>query len=205
MTEHEFYADPTVFDFWQDRTGSWFCSRAAILRPYAWSVAFSGLAVTLLGVAIGVLVYSVWHRLDSTAQPAWNQSAAQWLTVFMALLSCHCLLGQALGAWPRDRALPRRLQVVALLCAGSAAVSAGRTPVAAPASLVTGSGQATTREIRTFYAGVRAAGINVTIAQALFAAGIRSAQQLRERGDAELLRIQGVGRASVRRLRVHFR
>ncbi|HHJ18081.1 MAG TPA: helix-hairpin-helix domain-containing protein [Gammaproteobacteria bacterium] len=55
-----------------------------------------------------------------------------------------------------------------------------------------------------FLAGVRAAGVNVTIARALYAAGIRSARHLQLARDEQLRRIHGVGPATVRRLRVHF-
>jgi hypothetical protein len=204
MSDHEFYADPTVFDLWQDRTGGWFSVRIARLRPYLWSVAFSGLAVLLLGIALSVLGFSVYQRVQSGAGPGWNQSLAQWLTVLMALLACHGLLEQALTAWPGERAFPPRLRRLVWLCGFRAPVTAERRAVAAAGALNTGFQAATAQEIRMFFVGARAAGVNVAIAKALFAAGIRSVSQLRASADEQLLRIHGVGPATVRRLRSHF-
>ena len=201
MSENDFYADPTVFDLWQARTGGWLATRLARLRPYAWSLLFSGLAVLMLGIAATVLAVSVYQRLAGGVEPAWNQSAAQWLTVLMALLSCHSLVQQALRAWPSERRFPRRLQRLAGLCGplprrGDDCAAAPQRPDAVPAAA---------QEIRVFFAGVRAAGINVAIAKALFAAGIRSVSHLRQTDDAQLLQIHGVGPATVRRLRSHFK
>ncbi len=204
MSEHEFYADPTVFDLWQDRTGGWFSARVARLRPYIWCLAFSALATLLLGIALGVLGYSVYQRVESGAGLGWNHSLAQWLTVLLALLACDGLLAQALTAWPRERAFPRRLRKLVRLCGFRAPVAAGRPAAAAPGALNTGFEAATAQEIRLFFVGARAAGVNVAIAKALFAAGIRSVSQLRAAADAQLLQIHGVGPATVRRLRSHF-
>ena len=115
MSDHEFYADPTVFDLWQDRTGGWFSVRVARLRPYLWSVAFSALAVLLLGIALSVLGFSVYQRVQSGAGPGWNQSLAQWLTVLMALLACHGLLEQSLTAWP-GASVPSAHSVTEVAC-----------------------------------------------------------------------------------------
>ena len=204
MSDHEFYADPTVFDLWQDRTGGWFSVRIARLRPYLWSVAFSGLAMLLLGIALSVLGFSLYQRVQSGAGPGWNQSLAQWLTVLMALLACHGLLEQALTAWPGERAFPPQLRKLVWLCGFRAPVPAERPAVAAAGALNTGSQAATAQEIRMFFVGARAAGVNVAIAKALFAAGIRSVSHLRASADEQLLQIHGVGPATVRRLRSHF-
>ena len=204
MSEHEFYADPTVFDLWHDRTGGWFSVQVAKLRPYVWSIAFSGLATLLLAIAVVVLTYSVYQRLGSGAGPGWNHSMAQWLTVLMALLSCHSVLAQALRAWPRERAFPQRLRRLVRLCGFREPAVVGSPSVAGPALVRNNVEAATTREIRTFFVGARAAGVNVAIARALFAAGIRSVSHLRAADDAQLLKIHGVGPATVRRLRTHF-
>lgn len=202
MSEHEFYADPTVFDLWHDRAGGWLAVRLARLRPYGWSLLFCGLGVLMFAIALSVLSVSVSLRLTTDVGPTWNQSAAQWLTVLMALLSCHGLLQQALRAWPAERPVPLRLRRLAAGCGyvlprAQAGASVAEPPRGAAA-------QVAAREIRTFFAGVRAAGVNVAIAKALFAAGIRSVAQLREADDAQLLQIHGVGPATVRRLRAHF-
>ena len=55
-----------------------------------------------------------------------------------------------------------------------------------------------------FLTEVRRAGVNVRIARSLYAAGVRSLDDLRRASDAELLAIRGVGPATVRRLRAHL-
>ncbi|MGD2076659.1 MAG: helix-hairpin-helix domain-containing protein [Gammaproteobacteria bacterium] len=205
MSEHEFYADPTVFDLWQEQTGGWFSGHGARLQPYAWSLAFIGSAAILLGIGCGVLGCSVVQRLDGGLQPPWSQSVAQWLTVLIALPAAQALLQQSLLAWPAGRRMPERLRVAFHRCGFSVpAVSrpAGPDAAGAPVSVVFAS--AGDREAKTFFAGVREAGINVTSAKALFSAGIRSAQQLHEATDGQLLQIHGVGPATVRRLRARF-
>ncbi len=204
MSDHEFYADPTVFDIWHERTGGWFSMLVARLCPYLWSVAFACLAMLLLGIALSVLGYSVYQRVDSGASLGWNQSMAQWLTVLMALLSCHGMVAQALTAWPRERAFPPCLRKLVQLCGFRAPAAAGRPAVAAALPPRTRAEAATAQELRAFFVGARAAGVNVAIAKALFAAGIRSVSQLRAAEDAQLLQIHGVGPATVRRLRSHF-
>lgn len=59
--------------------------------------------------------------------------------------------------------------------------------------------------MQDFLSRVRAAGVNVSIARALFTAGIRSEKHLRSVGDAKLLGIHGVGPATVHKLRTCFR
>lgn len=201
MTEHEFYADPTVFDLWQDRTGGWFSVLIGRLRPYLWSIAFSALALLFLGIALTVLGHSVYLRIASGTSLAWNHSFAQWLTVLMSLLFCHGLSEQALKAWPRDRVFPVWLQELVRVCGFQACPA----PIAAPVLANRVEESAAVRDLRAFFVGARAAGVNVAIARALFAAGIRSVAHFRATEDAQLLQIHGVGPATVRRLRTHFR
>ncbi len=58
--------------------------------------------------------------------------------------------------------------------------------------------------VQEFFTGVRAAGVNVAIAKALFTAGVRTIQHLDCIADSELYDIHGVGPATVRKLRSHF-
>jgi len=58
--------------------------------------------------------------------------------------------------------------------------------------------------VQAFFSGVRAAGVNVTIARALFNAGVRTPLQLCAASDQRLLAIRGVGPATVRKLRTQF-
>lgn len=55
-----------------------------------------------------------------------------------------------------------------------------------------------------FFRAVKAAGINVRIARALYAAGFRSADQVQQASDADLLAAHGIGKATLRKLRVKF-
>jgi hypothetical protein len=200
MTEHEFYADPTVFDVWQERTGGWVAQQVRRLRPFAWSSAFYTLAVSFLAIALVVLVCSVYQRVAGAVPPSWNQSCAQWLTMLLALLFGHGLFEQAARAWPRDRALPLRRRARG----GSPAGRVHGRPAAVQSAASNAQQAATVEETRLFFVGTRAAGVNVAIARALFAARIRSVSQLHAADDAQLLQIPGVGPATVRRLRAWF-
>ena len=57
---------------------------------------------------------------------------------------------------------------------------------------------------RDFLTELRAAGVNVRIAQALYKEGLRSPQCVRQANDKRLLDIGGVGPATVRKLRERF-
>jgi len=61
MFEHEFYADPTVFDQWQNNTGNWFGSGLEKLSPFSWALGFCALAAAFLLVAMGVFIDSLLH------------------------------------------------------------------------------------------------------------------------------------------------
>ncbi|MGA7799679.1 MAG: hypothetical protein WCC36_02620, partial [Gammaproteobacteria bacterium] len=54
---------------------------------------------------------------------------------------------------------------------------------------------------QAFLARLRAAGLNVRVARAVYLAGLRSEQQLRDADDDALLAIAGVGPATVTKLR----
>lgn len=73
------------------------------------------------------------------------------------------------------------------------------SPAASPSPVDDGRG------IQDFLSRVRAAGVNVSIARALFTAGIRSEKHLRSVDDAKLLGIHGVGPVTVGKLRACFR
>jgi hypothetical protein len=205
MSEHEFYADPTVFDLWQERTGGWLSAHGSRFGPYVWTAAFSGSAAILLGIAVAVLSSSVLQRIDPVLQPPGKQSLAQWLTVLIALLASQGLLQQSLVAWPADRNMPEVLRMIFRRCGFSGPALSRPGPLDpgdAPASAALVS--ASDSEVKAFFAGVREAGVNVTTAKALFAAGVRSARRLKETPDGRLLQIRGVGPATVRRLRARF-
>jgi hypothetical protein len=207
MSEHEFYADPTLFDHWQSSAGHWLRARGEKICPYLWVIAFAVAGVALMSVSLVLLGISV-HDTAAHLRPAWNQSLAQGITAVIALASAQSLFRQALSAWPEDITLPRQLR--------EAGRYVGWRPVAKPQpAKITPvrERRASTRPVRSaaeheavqaFFAGVRAAGVNVAIAKALFAAGIRSPRQLLKASDRQLAAIRGVGPATVHKLRVQF-
>ena len=55
-----------------------------------------------------------------------------------------------------------------------------------------------------FFRAVKDAGINVRIARTLYNAGFRSGDQVRDCNDQRLLAIDGIGHATLRKLRLQF-
>jgi len=195
MSKHEFYADPTVFDQWQSSAGHWLCAQGSKVCPFGWAVTFAGLGAVLVLVSITVLGMSVYDTVWRLA-PVWNQSLAQGLVAVIALAAAQSLFRQALDAWPKAVMIPRPLR--------RAARYVGWLP-ARPALRKPAGGQSAERDaIQAFFSGVRDAGVNVGIARALFAAGIRSPSQLQNTSDRQLKAIRGVGPATVCRLRARF-
>jgi len=209
MQDHEFYADPTVFDVWQGRASDWFCRRTRRLCPYGWTLAFAAMAALFALTAVGMFGWSLVSRMQGLA--AWNQSMAQVITVMMALLACQAMLQQALQSWPVGVVMPRRLRRMIRLCGWEVPATAlpvkpgHQTRRRVHQSNVHRAPVAPSRQvIQAFFSGVRTAGVNVTIARALFSAGIRTPRQLCRASDACLLKIHGVGPATVHKLRHYF-
>ena len=101
MSEHEFYADPTVFDQWQNNTGSWLGSGLEKLSPFSWALGFCSLAAAFLIVAIGVFINSLQWSGPGEAAEMWNQTLAQGVTFIIALAASTSLFKQATKSWPR--------------------------------------------------------------------------------------------------------
>jgi len=201
MLEHEFYADPTVFDQWQNNTGNWFGSGLEKLSPFSWALGFCGLAAAFLLVAIGVFIDSLQHSAPGGTAEMWNQTLAQGVTFIIALTASAGLFKQAMKSWPRQFRISDGF-------AGLAGFVGWRKPQQAAlinASPTTPLNHAANRQaVQEFFTGVRAAGVNVAIAKALFAAGVRTAQHLNHTEDSDLYSIRGVGPATVRKLRSYF-
>lgn len=205
MVEHEFYADPTVFDLWQDRAGGWFSVWADRASPYAWCIGFFTVAITFILVALAVFFTALLNHMGGDTPLYWNQSLAQSLTVCMALIAANYSLRQALRVWPEYVALPKRLQMLNCLCGRDDKAAADCSVSSQPAAVVpVAQIQVDAQAIQVFFAGVRAAGVNVAIAKALFDAGIRCDRHLCNASDEQLLDIRGVGPATVRKLRACF-
>jgi len=207
MLKHDFYADPTVFDQLRNDAGNWFCARIGKLRPYAWTLSFCLLGLVFLSIATGVFIFLLQQRLGGDAPTVLNQSLAQAVTMMIALLAAQVVFKQALSAWPRHIEMPIRLRYAAAWLG----FKTPEPPIRAvpEKARVAARTRPNTRDseqqaILDFFAGVRAAGVNVTIAKSLFAAGMRSADRLHAARDGQLHRIRGVGPATVRKLRAHF-
>jgi hypothetical protein len=207
MLKHDFYADPTVFDQLKNDAGNWFCTRFEKLCPYSWTIGFCMLGLVFLSIATFVFVSLLQQRLGGDANSVLNQSLAQAVTMMIALLAAQAIFKQALDAWPKQIEMPARLRFVTAYLGFRAPAPPGPVaPAKAHRSAHTRpdapvSEQQATQE---FFAGVRAAGVNVTIARTLFAAGVRSVDQLRAAGDHQLHNIRGIGPATVRKLRAYF-
>ena len=203
MFEHEFYADPTVFDQWQNNTGNWFGSGLEKLSPFSWALGFCALGATFLLVAMGVFIDSLLHSSAGATVEMWNQTLAQWVTFILALTASAGLFKQAIKSWPRQFGLSDGFGALTA-CGGwrksrRAALSNASSTSQTPQMLATDR-----QAVQEFFSGVRAAGVNVTIAKALFAAGVRTTQHLSRTEDSDLYAIHGVGPATVRKLRAHF-
>jgi len=181
---HEYYADPTLFDQWQALLAGRVRRLYRRGSPYFWGWGFAAVAsLCYLSVALIVAKIAV-AGAGVAAAAAWPQSLASTLGVVMAL-----------GGGVFFQRLAR-----AALPAG------GRQPVRATAGHRQQAAAATPdhRQVQVFFREVRAAGVNVTIARALFAAGVRTVDQVRRCRDEQLMKIRGVGPATVRRLRTRF-
>lgn len=211
MQDHEFYADPTVFDYWQGRASDWFRSCSRKLTPYGWTLAFAAMAALFALTAVSMFGWTLISRMSGEGLVAWNQSMAQVITIMMALLACQALLQQALQSWPAGITMPRRLRRVIRQCGWevpAAAVPAKTRHQSPPRVRQSDTHRAPLayrrEDIQAFFSGVRAAGVNVTIARALFSAGVRTPQQLCRASDKRLLAIRCVGPATVSKLRSFF-
>jgi hypothetical protein len=207
MSKHEFYADPTLFDHWHSRAGNWLVVCGEKTCPYLWTIAFALAATTLVSVSLLVVGISV-RDTAAYLPPTWNRLLAQGITTVTALAAAQYLYQQAINAWPEDHKLPAWLHEAGHYVGWKPAVKVRPVKVITPKTAGDPARPAkpvVDREaVQAFFAGVRAAGVNVAIAKALFAAGIRSPQQLLQASDRQLVAIRGVGPATVHKLRVQF-
>ena len=205
MYEHEFYADPTVFDQWHDSTGSWVGSGLEKLSPFSWALGFCSLAAAFLLVAVGVFIDSLQYGGQGESVVLWKQALAQGLTVIIALTASSGLFGQAIKAWPRQVRVADALRgLVGLAGVREQQRRTVLNRAADTSSKNQGDPVADRQAVQEFFAGVRAAGVNVAIAKALFTAGVRTVRHLNNTEDSALYGIHGVGPATVRKLRAYF-
>ena len=180
---------------------NWFGSGLEKLSPFSWALGFCALGAAFLLVAIGVFIDSLQHGAPGATAEMWNQTLAQGVTFIIALTASAGLFKQAMKSWPGQLRISGGF-------AGPAGFAGWRKPQQAAlinASPTTPLNLAADRQaVQEFFTGVRAAGVNVAIAKALFAAGVRTAQHLDHTEDSDLYGIRGVGPATVRKLRAHF-
>jgi hypothetical protein len=194
----DLYQDPT----WFDALGAWCLARwqrcLPSQRARLWSTGFALFAALCVAWAAGLAAHCVIHDLP------WNQCAAQLLAALLLLASAqHFLAATGLSA---RAALPRRKLVTrteAPVVAKTAPPATTAKPLSKPAAPVAPPRDAEA-DARPFFSAVKAAGINVRIARTLYAAGFRSAEQVRATEDARLLAIPGIGQATLRKLRLRF-
>jgi hypothetical protein len=204
MPKHEFYADPTLFDQWQSTAGNWLCARGEKVCPYAWVIAFTVFGTVLVCISM-VLLGILLQQTVAQMGPAWNHSLARGVTSVVALATAQWLFRQALDAWPCDAELPGQLCSAARCVGWRPAAGPNKAARRAPMQTAKPLSAAVEQDaVQAFFAGVKAAGVNVAIARALLAAGIRSPRQLLAASDDQLVAIRGVGPVTVRKLRAQF-
>jgi hypothetical protein len=194
--DDNFYHDRT----WFDELGAWLVKYAQRWRPRhparLWSAGFAAFAALCVVWAAVLATQSV--LVD---QPR-NESMAQWLAAVLLLVAArHFLAVTGLSAaaaiddrWRLKGTAMRRPSIEA------SARLPGAAPINAPHTAEYGSGD----DPQRFFRAVKAAGINVRIAYALYAAGFRTAEQVRVAEDGALLAASGIGPATLRKLRAQF-
>lgn len=195
---------PSYDDLYHDRTwfdalGDWLMQRARRLVPRnrarLWTTGFALFASLCVAWAAGLATHAVLF------EAAWNQRAAELLAAGLLLIAArHFLAVTGLSARPARKLVIRPAEPAPAAPVGMQASAPRRTdprPQVVPAA-------AESQDPQAFFRALRAAGINVRIAQALHAAGFRSAAQVRTCSDAQLLATPGVGQATLRKLRIQF-
>ena len=196
---HHSYDDLYHDRTWFDALGDWLMQRARRLMPRnrarLWTRGFALFASLCVAWSAGLATQAVLF------EATWNQRAAELLAAALLLVAArHFLAVTGLSARPVRKLITRpaeRAAAVPVTMQTHAPRRADPRPQAVP---VAGESQGP----QAFFRTLREAGINVRIAQALHAAGFRSAAQVRACSDAQLLATPGVGQATLRKLRIQF-
>lgn len=192
---------------WFDALGDWLMLRVRRLMPRSraqlWTTGFALFASLCVAWAAGLATQAVLF------EAAWNQRAAELLAAGLLLIAArHFLAVTGLSARPARKLITRPAEERApqiRVTAGTPSAAPCRTelkPQTAADGVSAYPGEAAGTQ--DFFRALREAGINVRIAQALHAAGFRSAAQVRACSDAQLLATPGVGQATLRKLRIRF-
>lgn len=208
FSHDDLYHDRTWFDELGERLVQQ-CQRCLPRnRAQLWTSGFALFAGLCVAWAAGLATQCVLFDL------APNQCLAQSLAAGLLLIAARHFLAvtgmSATGAMPRHK-LIRRTPPQPQPEMSPARPARTQMPSTAPVenrSHVSGSvsrpESPRSADPKAFFRAVKAAGINVRIARALYSAGFRTAEQVRACEDARLLAIPGIGRATLRKLRVQF-
>jgi len=192
--DDNFYHDRT----WFDELGAWLVKHAQRWRPRhparLWSAGFAAFAALCVVWAAALATQSVLMELPR------NESIAQWLAAALLLVAArHFLAVTGLSA---AAAIDERRRIKGVASRQPSAEEPARLRCAAPVS--SSSAASSGDDPQRFFRAVKAAGINVRMAYALYAAGFRTAEQVRVAEDNALLAAPGIGPATLRKLRAQF-
>jgi len=192
------YQDRTWFDQIAERLMRCFMQCLPRHQGRLWTGGFALFASLCVAWAAGLASHAVLAELSR------NQAVAQLLAALLLLAAARHFLAvtglSAADAQPRHklirRSVPRRPEAVGLVASAVETHAVPPVPPSIPPP--------THDDAQQFFREVRAAGVNVRIARALYAAGFRNAEQVRAADDRHLLAMPGIGAATLRKLRVKF-
>ncbi len=201
ISHDDMYHDRT----WFDELGAWlllFCQRhVPRSRGQLWSTGFTLFAGLCVAWAAGLVTHCIFYDV------AINEYLAQLLASALLLVAARHFLAatgmSASSALARHKLIRRTRSVPQ-----SAAVQVqARTSVTSSPRVPDGRSKPALKSAtdpKEFFRAVKNAGINVRIARSLYAAGFRSGEQVRECKDAHLLGVDGIGHATLHKLRLQF-
>lgn len=203
----ELYCDRTWFDVLGARCMQRLARCVPRNRAELWVRGFALFAALCVAWAAGLATQCVLFDLPG------KQCLAQLLAAGFLLTAAHHFLAatgmSARGALARNKLIarstadatartPKRAESDSLSLRSKVPSATVRNQQSAPVR------SGTDHDAQQFFRAVKAAGINVRIARSLYAAGFRNAAQVRACEDARLLAIPGIGRATLRKLRLQF-
>lgn len=193
LPHDEMYYDRT----WFDALGDWLLQTGRRYMPQRrgqlWSTGFALFAGLSVAWAAGLTTHCVVFDVSP------NECLAQLLASVLLLVAArHFLAATGMSA---SSALPCRK----LISRSESAVTVSvQTAAVKPPRQGSRSKPQPVADPKKFFSAVKNAGINVRIAHTLYSAGFRSGEQIRDCDDARLLAINGIGQATLRKLRLQF-
>lgn len=205
LPHDDMYYDRT----WFDELGAWLLQTCRRYMPRSrgqlWSTGFSLFAGLCVAWAAGLATHSV--VFDVTP----NECLAQMLAAMLLLAAARHFLAatgmSATSALPRSKLISRTDVAPQLTTRAQVQTKAVATPPSVPTQSSRQSAHGKplpATDPKQFFHDVKKAGINVRIARTLYSAGFRSDDQVRDCEDARLLAIDGIGHATLRKLRLQF-